>query len=323
MKLSLPLFFLFLSFSLILIPALASYVPHQGDTFSYYEVQNVNNGTGDYNGYTDQTVTNGTITINGITNDIAYAYYNWTSNWSDNQGDTPQNNASSGNFAFSSTSFLYTNGTDDQEGYVNPTVWFCMNSSLPQGSTFNVLNTVMTVISRNNSYDLPSQSRNVNTIYAQGIGTYQRDDSYGQFTAAYTWNMYFDPSSGYIVGYSYEEQDTNTSGTGFTLIDNLYITSESYSLTAATSVGEFPNSAYVVFIGLVIVLVIVVIAVAYVVSRKHSSQQSMASSTSTTNTAGHTGQIVKCPHCGAEVSFGDKTVTNCSYCGMEVELYKR
>ena len=70
-----------------------------------------------------------------------------------------------------------------------------------KGGTFYLLNTQMTVISRNYSYHLPSQNRNVNTIFAQGISNYLRNDTYGQFTATYTWNAYFDPSTGYIVGY--------------------------------------------------------------------------------------------------------------------------
>ena len=120
-------------------------------------------------------------------------------------------------------------------GYVNPSVWFVMDNSIPTGGTFSLLNTVMTVISTNYSYYLPSQGRNVNVIFAQGQSSYQRNDIYGQFSATYTWKAYFDPSTGYIVGYSYNEQDNNNAGTGFTYTEELYVNSTSYPLTTAAS----------------------------------------------------------------------------------------
>ena len=110
-----------------------------------------------------------------------------------------------------------------------------MNNSIPKGSSFYLLNTEMTVMSTNYSYYLPSQNRNVNTIFAQGTSNYLRNDQYGQFTATYTWNAYFDPSTGYIVGYSYVEHDTNSSGNGFTYSDDLYLNSTSYPLTTAAA----------------------------------------------------------------------------------------
>ncbi len=241
---------LLLSLALLSFQCFATFVPHQGDYFSYYEVINVGSGTGDYAGYTDQTIVTGTENVNGVTTDgNVSAYYSYTYNFSSNDGST-DNGGSSGNFTFSSVNFLYINGTDDQTGYVNPTVWFCMDNSTLEGGTFYLLNTAMTVKSKNYSYYLPSEDRNVYAIFAQGSSSYQRDDVYGRFTATYTWNTYFDPSSGYIIGYTYNEQDTNSSGTGFTYTEELYITSASYPLTTApasppevtivTDVGDSP-----------------------------------------------------------------------------------
>ena len=69
-----------------------------------------------------------------------------TYSWSNSTGTTETGNPS-GDFTFSSLTFLYVNGTDDQTGYVNPTVWFCMDNSIPVGGTFSLLNTEMTVMS--------------------------------------------------------------------------------------------------------------------------------------------------------------------------------
>jgi hypothetical protein len=313
------LFFVLFSNSVI-----AGYVPHPKDHFSFYEVENLGNGTGNYIGYSAQTILNGTETINGVNgNGIVSANYSFLWTWSNSTGAVKTGNVS-GNFTFSSITFLYVNGTDDQTGYVNPTVWFCMNNSILAGNTFYLLNTKMTVISKNYSYYLSSQKRNVYTIFAQGNSSYQRNDMYGQFMAKYTWNAYFDPSSGCIVGYDYTEQDTNAStGTGFTYTDNLYITSSSYSLTTVptTSTNEFSDVAFIVLIVIILtVIVIIVYAVSIRRLPKRLPQQSntlseMPSSGDTTPN----GPAIKCPQCGAPIYFGDKNITNCSYCGVEVE----
>lgn len=229
--------------ALLVTPVAASFVPHVGDHFSYYEVTDLGSGTGDYTGYSEHATYNGLETINGINNDgTVSAYYSYSYSWSNSSGTTETGNPS-GEFTFSPETFLYVNGTDDQSGYVNPTVWFAMDDSIPVGGTFSLLNTEMTVISKNYSYYLPSQGRNVNVIFTQGDSSYNRNDVYGQFSAIYTWKVYFDPSTGYIVGYSYNEHDTDPSGTGFTYTEDLYVNSTSYALTAASEGGPTPTPA--------------------------------------------------------------------------------
>jgi hypothetical protein len=324
--------------ALFAAPVAATYSPHVGDHFSYYEVQDLGSGTGDYAGYSEHTITNGVETVNGVNADgtVAASYsYSWT--WNNSTGAT-ENGNSSGDFTFSPVTFLYINGTDNQTGYVNPTVWFCMDNSIPNGGTFSLLNTEMTVISRNYSYYLQSQNRNVNTIFAQGTSSYQRNDVYGQFSADYTWKAYFDPSTGYIIGYSYNEQDTSPSGTGFTYTENLYVNSTSYPLTAAT--GSNPGGAnstptqYISYIIVIIVVLVVIAILIYALSRrralpKHSYQQSYQQQSpppgpppekiDLTPKQPPVQQIVvkevvkvKCQYCGALI---DSTAQTCPICG--------
>jgi hypothetical protein len=234
---------LLLCTSLFAANALATFVPHQGDYFNYYEVQNVGNGAGDYSGYTEEIIVVGTENVNGVTPDgLVSSDYSYTWNFTASDGST-DSGGSSGDFTFSSQTFLYINGTDGQTGYVNPTVWFCMDKSIPVGGTFYLLDTAMTVKSSNYSYYLPSENRNVYAIFAQGISSYQRDDVYGQFIATYTWDTYFDPSTGYIIGYDYIEHNTNSSGTGFTYTEKLYITSASYQLNTAPPTTSPPTTS--------------------------------------------------------------------------------
>jgi len=177
------------------------------------------------------------------------------------------------------------NGTDNQVGYSKPTyVWFAMNSSLPAGGTFYVLNTHLMVLSKNYSLQLPSEgNRYVQTIEAKGVGQYQRNDAYGVFTASYTWDGYFDPSTGYVVGYNYVEQDNGQyqgQAGSFTYTDDLYVTSTSYALASASApktnaatglAGLGPYSAYLA----VLVVVLFVISIAAYVAARRSRKDSL------------------------------------------------
>ena len=333
-------------------PLSAAFTPRSGDTFSYYEVTDLGSGTGDYAGYTEHTTYSGTEAMTGVSSDgTVSAHYSYSYSWRNSSGSTETGNPS-GDFTFSSNNFLYINGTDDQSGYTNPTVWFAIDNSIPVGGTFTLLDTQMTVISRNYSYYLSSQNKYVATIFTQGSSSYQRNDIYGQFNAEYTWNVYFDFSTGYIVGYTYEEYDTSPSA-GFRYTENLYVTSTSYPLT--TLAGQTPAPTIItispqpstitqfvpVFILLpafaFILVIIIVIAVLYAVSKgskkplpRHSYEQPYQRSPppppgpppeniDLTPNKAPVQQIVirevvkvKCRYCGALI---DSTAQTCPLCG--------
>jgi hypothetical protein len=246
----------------------AHYVPKPGDTFSYTESYIIDNGTGDYIGYTDGTYTNGSVSVTAVaSNGTESASYQNTNHYANNTG-TSYTYASSGKFTFSADTFHYVNGTDNQTGYTNPYVWFYMNNSLGVGGSFYLLNTPMHVTSTNTSFELAS-GKWVATIATEGSGSYERDDVYGIFTAAYTWRSYFDPSTGYIVGYAYSETDSNASGDGFSVTDSLSVTSTSYTLTpgsapasSSSSPSPFPWGLVLVVVVVVIVVIVIVIALA-------------------------------------------------------------
>jgi hypothetical protein len=173
----------------------------------------------------------------------------------------------------------------------------------------------------------------VSAIFAQGISNYQRNDEYGQFTANYTWNAYFDPSTGYIIGYDYVEHDTNSSGDGFTYTDNLYVNSTSYPLTTAVASNSGGNSFPTQYIGYIaaIVLVIVIVAIiTYAISKRskklpeHPSQQHPTPGPPPEDINLNPKQPpvqqivikevvkVKCRYCGALI---DSTAEVCPFCG--------
>ena len=268
----LPLALVVLSLSALLaaVPPVLGYVPQQGDNFSYTEVVDLGSGQGNYAGYTEHSVTTGTERMNSVlSNGTVLAHYSFTWTFSNSSGSRTTG-GSSGNFSYSSTSFYYVKGTDNQTGYVNPTVWFYMSNSVAKGGTFYLLNTQMTVLDKNSSYSLASQNRYVQAIHAQGSSNYLRDDVYGRFNAAYTWDTYHDPSTGYVIGYSYVEHDTDSYGNGFTWNENLYVTSTSYSLaTAAPPANSGLAGLLYLVVGLaVIIFLIAIVVVAIVVLRR-------------------------------------------------------
>lgn len=261
----LPLAFVAL---VLLLPTAAGigghYIPQTGDRFQYYETIVLNGGSGNYLGYTENTYVNGSLEVTGVPpNGTESASYQSSYRWMNSTG-AEQPGSSSGAFTFSANSFLYVNGTDNQTGYTSPTyVWFYMNDSLAAGSSFSLLNTPFSVVSTDYTYALPGRG-NVATISAQGSGSYERNDDYGVFAATYTWKSYFDPGTGYIVGYVYTEHDSDGAGDGFTWTDTLYVTSTTYALTSAsatTASSPDPFSTIGVVIAIVFVVIILLVVV--------------------------------------------------------------
>ena len=260
--------------------AVSAYTPQKGDSFAYSETTTVDNGQGSYMGYKDQTQTNGMQQMDSVNGGLVSASYSYSYDYNNNQGSSTSS-SSSGKYTWSAGNFTYVNGTDDQLGfgglsYSRPLyVWFAMDPSLPVGSTFFVLNTQFSVLSKNYSFQLPTQGKNVQAIQTEGTGQYQRNDSYGVFKASYTWYEYFDPATGYLVGYNYVEQDSGQyqgQAGGFTYTDDLYVTSTSYPLTgAAAPPGQTTSSVgrelaagfpwYLSYLAVGIVLVIGAIAI--------------------------------------------------------------
>jgi len=252
------------------VPAASHYLPQSGDHFEYFEEWVLTGETGNYYGYAENEYVNGTVGVNSVaSNGTVAAYYSNTDLWENNTG-SEYAWTSSGTFTFSPSSYHYVEGTDNQTGYTDPFVWFYMNNSLPVGSSLYLLNTQMKVVSTDDAYELPPAGGHyVRTIFTEGNGSYERNDVYGVFSATYNWQTFFDPSTGYVVGYLYTEQDTNSSsGESFAVSDLLYVTNTSYPLTATSGPSSgstpsaFPESlAIAIVVGIVVVVVIVILVI--------------------------------------------------------------
>jgi len=324
-----------IAFALIIVPASivpagaqVRYTPHAGDYFNYTDTIDLNNAVGPvYQGYTEHHVYTGGERMNTVYgNGTIAAYYSYRHTWTNSSG--PQKpDSMAGNFSYSSISFLYTEGTDNQTGYEHSPVWFYIDNSVQNGGAFSLLGTPMTVQSTSSSYSHSSPTGYVSAIFAEGKSSYYRNDVYGRFNAAYTWDVYFDPSTGYIIGYSLVEQDTSSTGDGFTWTDILSVTTTSYALTSASppSTGlPILLIAFAVFlVGLLVVLIVAVVAIRR--GRrlpKHTYVKDYGPAPSTVDLTPKqqpAQQIVikevvkvKCQYCGALI---DSTVQRCPFCG--------
>lgn len=261
---------------LLALPAGATapshYLPQANDRLSYVETVTLTNGHGtNYSGYSENSVYAGSINVTAVApNGTVSAVYAASGTYRNNTGGSyPW--SESGSFGFSPATYLYVGGTDNQTGYTNPAVWFYINNSLGVGASFRLLDTLMTVQSRDARFDPPGSSLGaVVTIFGTGSGSYQRHDAYGTFTAVYTWDAYFDPGTGYVVGYVYTENDSATDGNGFTYTDTLTDTSTSFPLTAAASTPSLPAELFVLALalGFVLVVVVIVAVLAWVLVRR-------------------------------------------------------
>ena len=289
-----PLLVCLLSLAVVAgIHPVSAYTPQKGDFLNYSETIAVDSGQGSYVGYTDQTQVTGMEQMNSVSGSDVSASFGYSYQYSNNEGSSTST-STSGDYVWSSSSFTYVNGTDNQVGYSSPVyVWFAMNPSLPVGGTLYILNTQFTVLSKNYSLQLPTEgNRYVQTIEVRGTGQYQRNDSYGVFTASYTWNEYFDPSTGYIVGYNDVEQDVGQyqGQTGsFAYTDDLYVTSTSYPLvpasatsTSSTSVSTSTGTGiaelapYLGYLAaLVVVIVILVLAIVIYAATRRRRKDSL------------------------------------------------
>ena len=241
------------------------YLPRAGDALHYTETILVGDGRGNYSDYTDEGFYNGSIAITSVApNGSANATYAASGHYRNSHG-VAYPWSESGAFSFSVDTFLYGNRTDNQSGYTQPYVWFWMNSSLGVGASFELLNSPLTVVSTDAPFPYPASSTGyVATIFAEGNGSYERDDAYGNFAADYNWKGYFDPATGYVVGYVYTETDSDGAGDGFTYTDTLTDTSTTFSLTPApapTPSGAAPPSVPWTVVGIVIGLVVVAVVV--------------------------------------------------------------
>lgn len=319
----------------------AETTPPKGLFFNYAELTSINNGKGNYTGFYCKYWVNGTETVSQIfSNGNISMNYNYSCAVRSVNYNYFNSRMGAGNFTFSTITCAYTNGTDNETGYINPHIWFYTNPSIKLNSNKEILNTEMKVASVDYNYYPGNSNKNISTIFLTASGTYVRDDSYGVFNASYTWNAYYDKSTGFIVAYVYSEVDSNGQGDGFTCTNTLYVKSSSYGVnispvTASPEKGSSFPFMDMAFAALFVFAIIVILAMS--INRRNKNNIKRHSNTGgevrmTQNPddgnkkeihldpkSSGTEQVVikeivkvKCQYCGALI---DSTLAKCPVCG--------
>ncbi|MHB1439699.1 MAG: zinc ribbon domain-containing protein [Cuniculiplasma sp.] len=317
--------------------------PSSGTFFQYRELVVIDNGKGNYSGYQSRTWINGTEKVTGLSaQGNVQMTYNYSCSIKSPRLDYYNPQIAKGIFTFSDINCKYVNGTDNETGYTNPSVWFYTNTSIPSGSTREVLNTNMTVISTDYNYTPPTGNALIKTIYLTNMSGYVRNDEYGKFNATYNWTAYYDRSTGFIVAYVYSETDSNGRGDGFSCTNTLYVSDSSYGIAISASKPHLSKTSpfpYVLleFIGVFVIVILILVALLSRKGKRNKIKQHSTPNRVNDNMNENvnknredekidlepksqgTEQVVikeivkvKCQYCGALI---DSTAEKCPFCG--------
>jgi ribosomal protein S18 acetylase RimI-like enzyme len=210
-------------------PVRAASDPSTGQWFVYQDNTYLNNGWGNYSGYSEQETSQYRYDVQSVNGPTIAMYGSGSWSWSNSSGTT-QTGSWSEDFSFSDLTRQYVSGFDVLGTYTNPYVWFWVPPSLQVGQVVPVLDENLTVTSLSSTVwlqNFPPTPRVGEEL--QGTGSYLRNDIYGQFAASYTDQYWFDPATGFVIAEYYNEQDSAAVG-GFQWQEQVFTTSASFPI---------------------------------------------------------------------------------------------
>lgn len=226
--------------------------PTAGEWFAFsYDIY-LDNGAGNYSGYTEQTLENYRYDIESVvgSNVTVFGHGTWT--YSNNSGGSSSGGWTE-TFSFSDTTRKYLWGFDVNGTYTDPSVWFWIPAPVQVGEELPILDANYTVTSlRSDVWQGTVPVPDVG-IELQASGAYTRDDDYGIFSASWDDSYWFDPSTGLLVGEVYTEQDSNAAGDSFRWREIAAVTSSSYPIAVdwAVLLGVYAGIPALVVVALV------------------------------------------------------------------------
>ena len=208
-------------------PAIAAMAPRAGDRFEYDYNTNVDQGSGEYTGYTDHMRSHSAYAVQGVQGDqvTVHGTGSWTFDGSDG---THQSGVVDATPVFSLSTRHYLSGIDvNVTDPSNATVWFWIPTPAQAGDTLRVLDDVFTVTSTDATIWFGLFPHKAFLLEASG--QYDRNDAYGKFLATYHDRYFFDRDSGFIVAEQFDEHDANAVA-GFHYHAEVQVTSSSYAI---------------------------------------------------------------------------------------------
>jgi RimJ/RimL family protein N-acetyltransferase len=202
--------------------------PVAGEWFEYDYNWYLDQGTGDYAGYSETMLSHSRYSIVGVAGDevVVQGEGSWSFSASDGASDSGRISTS---FTFSASSRRYLAGIDVEGPFVDPAIWFWSPATVRVGDPVRILDDVLTVVAIDDTVAVGGVPRSAARLTS--TGTYARDDVYGQFSVFYSDTYRFDRPTGYVLAESYEEQDVNASAS-FRWRADVVVTSSSFTDSA-------------------------------------------------------------------------------------------
>lgn len=210
-------------------PTRAAAVPADGQWFQYDYNIYLNNGVGNYSGYSEQETSHYRYDVQSVSGTTVRMYGSGSWSWSNSTGTT-EGGSWAQNFVFDSGTRLYAGSYDVLGNYSSPYIWFWVPPSLAVGDTVPILDENLTVTSLSSTVWLQNFPPTPRVgIELQGSGEYLRNDVYGVFDASWTDQYWFDPSTGFVIAEYYTETDSSPVG-GFQWQEQVFTTSASFPI---------------------------------------------------------------------------------------------
>ena len=213
---------------LLAVPSGRAALPTSGTSFTYQYNTYLQNGGGNYSGYSEQQTSTYTYHVRSVVGDNVTM--DGSGSWQFSNSTTSYGGSWSEQFAYSDVTRLYTDGFDVLGNYTKPYVWFWIPTGLAVGQTLGILDENFTVVSLASTtwlWVFPPTPRV--GVELDASGGFLRNDVYGVYDATYTDQYWFDPSSGFIIAEEYHEHDAGAFGS-FDWVEQVFVTSATYAL---------------------------------------------------------------------------------------------
>ena len=264
--------------------------PRAGTFFEYEYEQKIDDGLGEYYGWSEETKGDGRYEVLAWLPDNALlnARYSWEYENDDLESDSADVNI---NFEFNQTSRRYTSSSidlDDEPVASMPpgelAVWFWVPPSVRKGDAVQILDMMGTVTDTDAVIWSKWVPRRAIEVVVKGWGT--ADPDYGDLEYTYVDRLYFDRSTGMFFAERYIEHDVGTYEGYSAEFDShikLDVVESSYEVEVA-----WGTLAYVYARNLIIIA-LVLLGIAFVANRVRWAAKTIPVGTTTSNVQGFTG----------------------------------
>jgi len=270
--------------------ASAASEPKAGTFFEYEYEQKIDDGLGEYYGWSEETTGEGRYEVHAWLPETALlnARYSWEYSNDDYESDSANVDI---DFAFNQTSRRYTSASidldDEPEASMPPgdlAVWFWVPPTVRKGESVQILDMTGTVTDTDAVIWSKWVPRHAIEVVVKGTGT--ADPEYGELDYTYVDRLYFDRRTGMFFAERYIEHDVGTYegySASFDSHIKMDVVESSYEVDVAW------GALAAVYARNLIIIALVLLGIAFVANRVRWAAKTIPVGTTTSNIQGLTG----------------------------------